>query len=115
MLEVFYDNRCSMCTKEILFYKKHKAENVVYSGIFGHEDKLNSLGITQESALKNLHALHNNRVIQGLDVFIEIWRSLRFLKGFAVIISLPLIKQVFQCLYFIFRIIRYKIIYKRKK
>ena len=115
MLEVFYDNRCSMCTKEISFYKKHKAENVIYSGIFGNEDKLRNLGISQESALRNLHALHNDRVIKGLDVFIEIWRSIRTLKGFAIVISIPLIKQIFQFLYFIFRIIRYNIMYKRKK
>jgi len=110
MIRVFYDGRCGLCSKEINYYRK-----IAPSGIFDWQDitesadDLNKEGISLAEGLKLLHAKDNNgKMHVGVDAFILIWQQLRHWRILAILISLPLIKQVANITYRVFASWRFK-------
>lgn len=110
MITVFYDGKCGLCSKEINYYRK-----IAPSGIFDWQDitesagDLNKEGISLAEGLKLLHAKDNNgKMHVGVDAFILIWRQLRHWRILAILVSLPLIKQIANLIYRVFANWRFK-------
>ena len=110
MITVFYDGKCGLCSKEINYYRK-----IAPSGLFDWQDitesvdHLNKEGISLAEGLKLLHAKDNNDNMHvGVDAFILIWRQLKRWRILAVLVSLPLIKQIANLLYKAFARWRFK-------
>ena len=110
MITVFYDGKCGLCSKEINYYRK-----IAPSGIFDWQDitesadDLNKEGISLSEGLKLLHAKDNNDNMHvGVDAFILIWKQLRYWRVLAILVSLPLIKQIANLLYKAFARWRFK-------
>ena len=78
MISVFYDGKCSICNKEISYYRK-----IAPKGVFNWQDVnqaehiLAQDGITVIQALKILYAKDiNGNIYKGVDAFILIWSKL---------------------------------------
>ena len=110
MITVFYDGKCGLCAKEINHYKKIAPKHLFYwVDINDNPRVLKKYNISQEMALKRLHALDNNGILHiGVDSFILIWKEIKYFKILAYCVSLPLIKPVMQYLYGKFADIRFK-------
>jgi predicted DCC family thiol-disulfide oxidoreductase YuxK len=101
MIDVLYDGKCGLCSKEIAYYRR-----VAPGGVFNWLDiatdpsPLDAFGISQQQALKRLHARDGQgRWHVGVAAFIVIWRHLPQWRLLAVILSLPGVKQVADGLY----------------
>jgi predicted DCC family thiol-disulfide oxidoreductase YuxK len=103
MIKVFYDGKCSLCSKEISYYRR-----IAPSGIFDWQDitLLNSdfinTGIKTSDALKMLHVIDNNTLYIGVDAFIIIWKNLSYWKILARVVSMPIIRQIANITYRLF-------------
>ena len=110
MTTVFYDGKCGLCAKEINHYRK-----IAPDGKFHWQDitkstgDLNKHGISISDGLKLLHALDDSdRLHIGVDAFILIWTQLRHWKVLALIVSLPIIRQIVNITYRAFANWRFK-------
>ena len=104
MIKVFYDGKCSLCSKEISYYRR-----IAPSDIFDWQDitLLNSnfinTGIKNSDALKMLHIIDNtNTLYIGVDAFIIIWKNLSYWKILARVVSMPIIRQIANITYRLF-------------
>ena len=104
MINVYYDGKCSLCSKEIQYYKSISDINTFkWYDIASEPLYLSTINVTQKDALLYLHATdHKGDLKIGVDAFIIIWKELRFWKYLGFFISLPLIKQITIFIYKIF-------------
>ena len=110
MITVFYDGKCSLCSKEINIYKNH-AISLPFKWVditsTPHELTQHDFSITE--GLKKLHAMDGQGHFHiGVDAFILIWRNIPQWRFLAHIVDLPLIKQCANFLYTSFANWRYK-------
>ena len=98
MIEVFFDGKCGLCSKEIAYY-----QSIAPSGVFVWEDiatdasPLAAHQISQADALRYLHvrdAAGNWHI--GAAAFLVIWQQLRYWRFLAVLVGLPIIRQIAQ-------------------
>jgi predicted DCC family thiol-disulfide oxidoreductase YuxK len=110
MITVFYDGKCSLCSKEINYYRKI-APNYVFEwkDITNSADDLKKHNISASEGLKLLHAIdENGRLHIGVDAFILIWKKLQYWKVLAYMTSLPAIRQIANIIYQVFADWRFK-------
>jgi|TARA_B110000967_G_scaffold136805_1_gene139673 predicted DCC family thiol-disulfide oxidoreductase YuxK len=101
MISVFYDDKCSLCAREIKFYKKiAPRDSCKWVGLSSSPKELRLKNIRIVDALMYLHAkdCEGNFHI-GVDAFILIWAKLSYFKYLNYIISLPVIYQ-FACFFY---------------
>ena len=104
MISVFYDDRCTLCRREIEYYKKISYPDIIsWCAISQHIYTLEKYGISYTEGLKILHAINAERkMCRGVDTFIFIWQQLSGWKWLARFIKLPIIYQISKALYSIF-------------
>ena len=110
MITVFYDGKCGLCSKEINHYRKIAPDGVFdWQDITAYPDGLKKEGITLSQGLKLLHVKDNSgKMHTGAHAFIVIWRQLGRWRLLALIVSLPLIRQIANFVYRIFACWRFK-------
>ncbi|MEM8844286.1 MAG: DUF393 domain-containing protein [Pseudomonadota bacterium] len=103
MIQVYYDGKCGLCSKEINHYRK-----IAPAGVFDWKDvtqpqyaaELKEEGISLSDGLRSLHAKDvTNTLHRGVDAFILIWNNLGRWKILGFIVSLPIIKQCARLIY----------------
>jgi predicted DCC family thiol-disulfide oxidoreductase YuxK len=101
MIEVFFDGKCGLCSREIAYY-----QNIAPSGIFAWTDiatdasPLAAHQISQVDALRHLHvrdAAGGWHI--GAAAFLVIWQQLRYWRFLAVLVGLPIIRQIAAMVY----------------
>ena len=110
MITVYYDGKCSVCLKEINYYRRIAPEGVfVWCDITEPEADFEKAGITLTQGLKQLHVRDQYENMQvGVKAFITIWGQLNRWRIVAKIVALPLIYQVVCVLYKCFAARRFK-------
>ena len=89
-IKVYFDGNCSLCSKEINYYKKIDKKNIFdFVNIYNDDTDLNKFGITKPEALMELHALDKDgKIHKGVDSFILIWKNLSLLwRVLGIIVS----------------------------
>ena len=115
-MKVYYDDKCSICRKEIDYYKKLRVRNVEWIGIHKNGKKIDFNKITKESYLKRMHVIDDDKQIKvGVEAFIAIWKKNSKFKYLAMVINFFPIKILAIFAYNIFAHFRYKNLYKPKK
>ena len=101
MIDVFFDGKCGLCSKEIIYYR-----NIAKKGIFKWHDiaedptPLNKYNIPQSTALRQLHVRDDNSKWHiGVDAFIVIWMKLERWYYLALFLKLPGIKHLARLCY----------------
>ena len=110
MISVFYDDKCSLCSREINFYKKIRPEAPIsWLGISSSSKELKIAKIKRVDALMFLHVRDCEGIFHvGVDAFILIWRNLPYFKYINYIVSLPGIYQLANIVYEKFAKYRFK-------
>mgnify|MGYP006130719009 CR=1 FL=1 len=104
MIRVFYDGKCSICSKEINYYRRISSPGVFDwqdINILNHEFK--KTGIKVSDALKILHVIDTNKKLYlGVDAFIIIWNNLGYWKILARVLSIRIIRNIANIAYKLF-------------
>ena len=110
MISVFYDDKCSLCSREINFYKKIRPEAPInWLGISSSSKELKIAKIKRVDALMFLHVRDCEGIFHvGVDAFILIWRNLPYFKYVNYVISLPGVYQLANIIYEKFAKYRFK-------
>lgn len=109
-INVFYDGLCSICSREINYYKKiANARLFQWHDIANHPELLDKTGISQKEALRQLHVRSSDESWHiGIDAFICIWKHLPRWRVLGNIASLPLIHGILGWAYIKFANYRFK-------
>jgi predicted DCC family thiol-disulfide oxidoreductase YuxK len=96
MITVFFDGKCGLCSTEINHYRKIAPDGVFdWRDITKSANDLEKRGIRLSEGLKLLHAEDNNgRIHVGVDAFVLMWKQIRRWRILALLVSLPIIRQV---------------------
>lgn len=105
-ISIFYDAACPSCVKDREQYCKlsNEPDSLEWLDINDKNLDLKQYGIEPLKALTELHILveHENgrqEVLAELDAYILLMQRVWLLKPFALIISLPIVRQILSFVY----------------
>ena len=103
MISVFYDGNCSLCSKEIGFYRKITKNHPFIWIDLSNNNVIENESFSKIDALKLLHVKdHNNNLYIGVPAFIVIWKNIPILKWLGFVATKPIIYWTLCTLYKIF-------------
>ena len=107
---VFFDQRCGLCNKEILFYKKKDTQNKIeWLDIHENITRLTEFNLNFDQAMKAFHFIDaNKKMYVGVDAFIQIYKHLPKWQIAAKILSFPGIYHLASLGYILFSFLRYR-------
>jgi predicted DCC family thiol-disulfide oxidoreductase YuxK len=111
MITVFYDGKCGLCSREIIYYKRIAPEGVFeWIDIVKMPAEFEKRGFEVKAGLKALHVEDDLGVMhKGVSAFIVIWRKLpRFWPYIAFLIGLPIVLPLSKKIYGLFAAWRFK-------
>jgi len=102
-ITVYYDGACPTCVRDRRNYEKlsgKQASNVNWFDITDKEEELIRLGIDPKLAMTELHIkTGDEKIISELDAYIILMKKTLWLKPFALLLSLPVLKPLLAKLY----------------
>jgi len=100
-ITVYYDGKCSLCSREIAHYRRIAPEGVVnWADITEDAAEFMAKGYSLSDGLKLLHATDKQGKMHiGVDAFLLIWKRLPYWKWLGAVVSLPPIRAVANWLY----------------
>ena len=110
VISVYFDGKCSLCKKEIAYYKAIAPINTFLWRDIATEPKyLQEINVSQSIALRRLHVLDSKKKLTvGFDAFIIIWSNIKWWRFAALVASLPILNQALNICYNQFADWRYK-------
>ncbi len=111
-MKVFFNNSCNICKAEIDLYKKENISEIEWVDITDNDLAKIETSKTNKQLLRRLHVKEGNKIIQGAEAFLILWKKIpkyRFLYKF---LKLPIIFNLFS---FVYEIIAFFLYLKNKK
>ena len=111
-MKVYFNNSCKICRSEINLYKKEKIKEIDWIDITNNSNAEKETSKKDKDLLRRLHVIDGNRVIEGAEAFLLVWKKIPKYKFLYKFFKLPIIFQIFE---FIYKIINYFLYLKNKK
>ena len=111
-MKVYYNNSCKICKAEIDLYKKENIKEINWVDITNNPLAKNETSKTEKELLRRLHVKDGEKVLQGAEAFLIVWKKIpkyRFLYNF---FKLPIIFNLFSIVY---EIVAFFLYIKNKK
>ena len=111
-MKVYFNNSCKICKAEIDLYKKQKIQEIDWIDITDNSLAEKEISRTDKELLRRLHVKDGEKVLQGAEAFLVVWKKIpkyRFLYNF---FKLPIIFSLFSIVY---EIVAFFLYIKNKK
>ena len=111
-MKVYFNNSCKICRAEINLYKKENIKEIDWIDITNNSLAQKETSRNDKELLRRLHIIDENKVIQGAEAFLYVWKKIpkyKFLYGF---FKLPIVFTLFK---FGYEIVAYFLYLKNKK
>ena len=111
-MKVYFNNSCKICKAEIDLYKKEKIKEIDWVDITNNNLAQRETSKNSKELLRRLHVIEDEKVIEGAEAFLVLWKKMpkyRFLYNF---LKLPIIFNLFS---FGYEIIAFFLYLKNKK
>ena len=98
-MKVYFNNSCKICKAEIDLYKKQKIQEIDWIDITNNSLAEKEISKTDKELLRRLHVKDGEKVLQGAEAFLVVWKKIpkyRFLYNF---FKLPIIFSLFSIVY----------------
>jgi predicted DCC family thiol-disulfide oxidoreductase YuxK len=98
-MKVYFNNSCKICRTEINLYKKENIREIDWVDITNNSSAEKETSKKDEELLRRLHVKDGDKVIEGAEAFLFVWKKIpkyNFLYNF---FKLPIIFQVFKFTY----------------
>ena len=112
IMKVYFNNSCKICRSEIDLYKKEKIEEIDWIDITNNPYAEKETSKKDKELLRRLHVKDGNRIIEGAEAFLFVWKKIPRYKFLYKFFKLPIIFQLFR---FTYEIIAYFLYLKNKK
>ena len=111
-MKVYFNNSCKICRSEINLYKKENVEEIDWIDITNNSDAEEETSKNDKELLRRLHVKDGNRVIEGADAFLFVWKKIPKYKFLYKFFKTPIIFQIFK---FNYEVVAYFLYLKNKK
>ena len=94
-MKVYFNNSCKICRSEINLYKKENIEEINWIDITDNSSAEKEISRTDKELLRRLHVKDGEKVLEGAEAFLLVWKKIpkyRFLYNF---FKLPIIFNIF--------------------
>ena len=95
-MKVYFNNSCKICRSEINLYKKENIEDIDWIDITNNSDAEKELLRNDKELLRRLHVKENDKIIQGAEAFLYVWKKIPKYKFLYKFFKLPVIFIIFK-------------------
>ncbi len=111
-MKVYFNNSCKICKAEIDLYKKEKIKEInwidITDNVLAEKETLK----TDKELLRRLHVKDGEKVLQGAEAFLILWKKMPKYKFLYNFLKLPIIFNLF---HFIYEIVAFFLYIKNRK
>ena len=111
-MKVYFNNSCKICRSEINLYKKENIQDIDWIDITDNSVAQKDTFKNNKQLLRRLHVKENDKIIQGAEAFLYIWKKIPKYKFLYNFFKLPIIFTIFKYGY---EIIAFFLFLKNKK
>tara|TARA_A100000164_G_scaffold4626_1_gene4183 strand:+ start:567 stop:914 length:348 start_codon:yes stop_codon:yes gene_type:complete len=111
-MKVYFNNTCKICKAEIDLYKKEKIKEIDWIDITSNKLAEKETSKSDKELLRRLHVVENEKVIEGAEAFLILWKKMPKYKFLYNFFKLPIIFNLFSVAY---EIIAFFLYLKNKK
>ena len=111
-MKVYFNNSCKICRSEINMYKKENIEDIDWIDITDNKEAEKETSKNDKELLRRLHIKENDKVIEGAEAFLYVWKRIPKYKFLYIFFKLPIIFTIFKYGY---EIVAYFLYLKNKK
>ena len=111
-MKVYFNNSCKICKAEIDLYKKEKIKEIDWVDITNNELAEKETSKNSKELLRRLHVIENEKVIDGAEAFLALWKKMPKYEFLYKFFKLPIIFNIFS---FGYEIIAFFLYLKNKK
>ena len=111
-MKVYFNNSCKICKTEIDLYKKEKIQEIDWVDITNNYQAEKETSKNDKELLRRLHIKDNNKVIEGAEAFLFVWKKIPRYKFLYNFFKQPIIFTIFKYGY---EIIAFFLYLKNKK
>ena len=111
-MKVYFNNSCKICRAEINLYKKENIKEIDWIDITNNSNAKIDTSKNDKELLRRLHVKDGNKVFEGADAFLLVWKKIPKYKILYFFFKLPIIFTIFKISY---EIIAYFLYLKNKK
>ena len=111
-MKVYFNNSCKICKAEIDLYKKEKIEEIDWIDITNNTLAEKETAKSNKELLRRLHVVQNEKVIEGAEAFLVLWKKMPKYKFLYNFFKLPIIFTLFSIGY---EIVAFFLYLKNKK
>jgi len=103
-VRVFFNGACPICRTEIRHYRdiadRHGVTTLAWTDVTERAGALEAWGVDDDAVIRRLHVVGgDNRLLAGVDAFIEIWRRLPRYGWLARIAAVGWVKPLAETVY----------------
>ena len=90
-MKVYFNNSCKICKAEIDLYKKEQIKEIDWVDITNNDLAEKETSKNSKDLLRRLHVKDGEKVIQGAEAFLLLWRKMPKYKFLYNFFKLPII------------------------
>ena len=111
-MKVYFNNSCKICKAEIDLYKKEQIQEIEWIDITNNELAKKETSRNSKELLRRLHVKENEKVIEGAEAFLALWKKMPKYKFLYNFFKLPIIFNLFS---FGYEVVAFFLYIKNKK
>ena len=111
-MKVYFNNSCKICKAEIDLYKKQKIKEIDWIDITNNDLAEKETSKNSKELLRRLHVKEGEKVTQGAEAFLLLWKKMPRYKFLYNFLKLPIIFNLFS---FVYEIAAFILYIKNKK
>tara|TARA_B100001057_G_scaffold421095_1_gene441822 strand:- start:1026 stop:1373 length:348 start_codon:yes stop_codon:yes gene_type:complete len=95
-MKVYFNNSCKICRAEINLYKKEKIKEIDWIDITNNPLAQKQTSKSDKELLRRLHIIDDNKIIEGAEAFLYVWKKIPKYKILYNFFKLPIIFSLFK-------------------
>ena len=111
-MKVYFNNSCKICKAEIDLYKKERIQEINWIDITNNDLAEKETSRNSKELLRRLHVKEGEKIIQGAEAFLVLWKKMPKYKFLYNFFKLPIIFNIFSITY---EIVAFFLYLKNKK
>ena len=112
IMKVYFNNSCKICKAEIDLYKKEKIKEIDWIDITNNNLAEIETSKNSKELLRRLHVKEGEKITQGAEAFLLLWRKIPRYKFLYNFFKLPIVFNLFS---FGYEIVAFFLYLKNKK
>ena len=98
-MKVYFNNSCKICKAEIDLYKKEKIQEIDWIDITDNALATRETSKNNKELLRRLHIKEGEKVLEGAEAFLVLWKKIPKYRLLYNILKLPIIFTIFSFFY----------------